>query len=465
MPNQINASDVTVRDFKIHSATKAFNLIPSFQELVIYENLFESSLRADFTFTDSHNLVQKLPIVGEETIEIDISLTGMDSDATSIKPPLFHINSIKSREFTKPKSQLIVLELVSEQYMSSIHSKVSKAYRDKTISEIVRDIYDTYLHDGDKSFTVEPTDRIERCIIPNLNPIDAITWLSKRAISKNSSIINYLFYETVDGAFFVNLNTLIEQEPIFTFVVEPRIADSSGVINLAAGKIRVDKITFIRSFNKNKNTQRGVYASKLLTHDIVKKKITQYEYNGFNNWFAGNHLGMYPPLSNSDLEAKSAGKARTTYAPNEEGNYYPTVDEKSLSSQVDSRVVFYPKHDRMYGAWSGDLYDNKVEEWKLQRYADIGRYDSLNLYAEVAGNSALRVGQIVKVILPSPETSSQDGSSDVVHDKSLSGNFMITAIRHMFNKGAETIDYRMGIEFSKDGVEEAVPYRESKKED
>ena len=235
---------------------------------------------------------------------------------------------------------------------------------------------------------------------------------------------------------------------------------------LIPGKIRVEKFKFIRSFNKNKNIQRGVYASKLLTHDIVTKKITQYEYNGFNNWYSGNHLGQYPPLSNSDLEAKSAGKARTTYAPHEEGNYYPTVDEKSLSSMIDSRVVFYPKHDRMYSSWTGDKYDNKVEEWKLQRYADIGRYDSLNLYAEVAGNSALRVGQVVKVIIPSPETDSQDGSSDVVHDKSLSGNFMITALKHMFNKGAEnTIDYRMGIEFSKDGVEEAVPYRESRKED
>ena len=226
MPNQINASDVTVRDFKIHSATKAFNLIPSFKELVIYENIFESSLRADLTLTDSHNLVQKLPVVGEEAVEIDISLSGMDSDATSIKPPLFHINSIKSREFTKPKSQLIVLELVSEQYMSSIHSKVSKSYSDKTISEIVRDIYDTYLHDGDKSFTVEPTDRIERCVIPNLNPIDAITWLSKRAISTESSIVNYLFYETIAGAYFVNLNTLVDSKPMFTFVIEPRVADS-----------------------------------------------------------------------------------------------------------------------------------------------------------------------------------------------------------------------------------------------
>ena len=465
MPNQINASDTVIRSFKIHTATKAFNLIPSFTELVIYENLFESSLRANLTLLDSHNLTYKLPMVGEETIEIDISLSGLDDDSLSVKPPLFHINSIKDREFTKPKSQIVSLELVSEQYMSSIHSKVSKSYRDKTISQIVRDIHTTYLDDGNKPCVIESTDRIEKCIIPNLNPIEAITWLSKRAISENSSIVNYLFYETIDGTFFINLDTLIQAKPVLVFVIEPRVVDSAGVANLAAGKIRVEKFKFIRSFNKNKNTQRGVYASKLITHDITTKKITQYEYNGFNNWFAGNHLGMYPPLSNSDIETKSAGVSRTTYAPNEKANNFPTIDEKSLSSMIDSRVVFYPKHNQMYSINNTDLYDNKVEEWKLQRFADIGRYEGLNLYVEIAGMSNLRVGQIIDVVIPSPETSSQDSSSDKVNDKSLSGHFIITAIKHMFNKDNNKADYRMGVELSKDGLEEMVPYRESRKED
>ena len=465
MPNQINASDIVVRTFDIHTASKDFKLLPSLKELVIYENLFEPCLKADLTLIDSHNLPYKLPIVGEETVEIDISLAGFDDDAVSIKPPLFHVNAIRDREFTKPKSQLLSLELVSEQYMGSIHSKISRAYRDYTISQIVEDIHDTYLHDGDKPFIVEPTDRIERCVIPNLNPLDAITWLSGRAISTKSSVVNYLYYETVAASYFMTLNTLIDTPPAFTFVIEPRVADASGVMNLSAGKIRVNTFQFIRSFNKNKNTQRGVYASKLLTHDIVTKKITQYQYNGFNHWWGGNHLGQYPPLSNSNIEAKSAGVSRTTYAPNEEANNSPIVDEKSLASQVDSRVVFYPKHDRMYGAWSGDKYDNKVEEWKLQRYADIGRYDGLNLYVEIAGVSGLRVGQIIDVVIPSPETSSGDKKSDVVHDKSLSGHFMITALKHMFNGTDGRLDYRMGIELTKDGLEEVVPYRESNKED
>ena len=467
MPNQINASDIAVKKIDILSATSRFSLIPSLVELIIYEDIFEPALKGNITFMDSHNLPYKLPMVGEETIDIDISLSGFDDDSLSIQPPLLHVNSIRDREVVKPKAQLITLELVSEQYMSSIHSKVSTSYRGKTIGFIVDDIYRKYLHDENgprDSISVEITDRIENIIIPNLNPIEAIEWISRRAIPESSSAVNYVFYETVDGSFFVSLNTLIGREPVFTFVIEPRVEDSSGVSSLAAGKIRVEKFKFINSFNKNQNIQYGVYAYKLITHDIVIKKITQYEYTGFNNWFAGNHLGIYPPLSNSDIETKSAGVSRTTFAPNAEANNYPTVDDKPLANMIDSRVMFYPKHDQMYATNISDLYDNKVEEWKLQRNADIGRYNGLNLYVEIAGISSLRVGQLIKMIIPSPETSSNDNSSDIVNDKSLSGNFMITAIKHMFNKDNDKIEYRMGIELSKDGLEEIVPYRESRKD-
>jgi len=385
-----------------------------------------------------------------------------------INPPLFHVNSIKDREIVKPKAQVLSLELISEKFMSDSHAKVSKSYRDKTISEIVTDIHNTYLDDG-SDFSVEPTNRIERCVIPNMSPIDAINWLSKRTISESSSdlskAVNYLFYETVSGSFFTSINSLIEKKPVFSCVLTPRVDDVYSDLALSLGVLNYNKIKFLNTFNRYENTKHGVYASKLITHDITTKKITQYEYNGFNNWFAGNHLGMYPPLSNSDIETKSAGVSRTTYAPNEEANNFPTIDEKSLSSMIDSRVVFYPKHNQMYSINNTDLYDNKVEEWKLQRFADIGRYEGLNLYVEIAGMSNLRVGQIIDVVIPSPETSSQDGGSDKVNDKSLSGHFIITAIKHMFNKDNNKADYRMGVELSKDGLEEMVPYRESRKED
>ena len=186
------------------------------------------------------------------------------------------------------------------------------------------------------------------------------------------------------------------------------------------------------------------------------------------DWAGGNHLGDFPPISISDVETKSASVNRTSFAPSHKANAKPTTKEKELAHMIDSRVEFYPKHDRMYSTWTGDSYDNKAEEWKLQRNSNIGLFQNLNIYVEGAGVSNVRVGQIVLLQVPSTETTDGDKMSDVGFDKALSGKFMITAIKHMFSTVSSSgtyIDYRMGLELSKDGVEELVPWRKSRKED
>ena len=466
----INVQDVSLNNLSIRSAIGNFDLVPLFVELTIEESLFRSSLTGNIILADSFNLPTKLPIVGEETLDIDISMVGLEDLANdtvlSVTPPKLHVNSLKARYFTKPKAQIFTLDLVSEQYISSLHSKVSKSYRGKTISSIADDIYFRYLDDGERGMSFLPTERIENIVIPNLSPIDAIDWLAKRA--QKDSAVNYLFFETMDESYFVTLDHLAKQEPVVTFIHKARSDDPTGMAHIATGVFKINKFYFKHQFNKKHNIERGVYSSKLITHDIVTKKITQHEYTGFNEWFAFNHCGDFPPLSNSDIETKASGVARTTHAPSNEANKYPTTDERNLARQIDSHVEFFPKHNQMYALNTNDLYDNKVEDWKLRRNAHIGIYDGITLVLEVSGNSGLRVGQIVNVILPSPETTDRDKKSDGGIDKFLSGKYMVTAIQHIFSQITQTdpkIKYDMKIEVTKDGLEEQVPFRESRKED
>jgi len=471
MPKQVNATDVTIKKLEIRGATGKHDLNPYIQELSIYENIFRPALTATMVLVDSHNLPQKLPIVGEETVDIDIAMTGYgdgaDSEVYSIKPPPMHVNSLSARGLldpNQPKAQRFTLDLVSETYMSSLHSKVSKSYNNNKISDVVSDIYNIYLDDGRSGLITEETERTERVVIPNLNPLDAIAWLAKRAVPSESSGVNYVYYETVNGSFFVSLDSLASVDPTFTFKQLARVEDPTGVESVTKLIIKIKDFKFIKQFDKRQNTKRGVYASKLITHDIVRKKITQFEYGGFNEWFAFNHCGDFPPISNSDVETRSSKVSRTTYAPNEEANGYPTTDERSLSNMIDSRVEFYPKHNQMYAQNTGDLYDNKVEDWKLRRNGHMGIYDGISILLSVNGNSAFRVGQTVTVILPSAETTDKDKKSDSADDKFLSGKYMITAIKHIFYKDKK-MSYNMQIEVTKDGLEDVVAYRESRKED
>jgi len=471
MAKQINVTDVTIKKLEIYSATGSYDLRPHFLELNIYENLFRPALTATLVLGDSHNIPYKLPIVGEETVDIDISLSGVEGlkneDLLSIKPPKFHVNSLSDRYFTKPKAQIFSLDLISEQYFSSLHSKVSKSYSGKTISFMVDDIHFKYLNDGERGMSfLSGDDRIENIIIPNLSPIDAIEWLAKRTIRNNA--VNYLFYETMNQSYFFSLDYLAEQKPVATFIHKPRVDDSTGIGHVAENIFKIDKFYFKKQFDKKENIERGIYSSKLITHDIVKKKITQYEYTGFNEWFGFNHCGQFPPLSNSDVEVKSSRIPRVSHAPTNEANNFTTTDERNLARQIDSHVEFFPKHDQMYAKNINDLYDNKVEDWKLRRNAHIGIYDGITLVLDVSGHSGLRVGHTVTLILPSPETTDKDLKSDSADDKFLSGKYIVTAIRHIFSQITQTdpkITYTMKVEVTKDGLEEPVPFRTSRKED
>ena len=460
--SRIDTSSATL---EINSATGTKDLFPQLSELVIFENLFQPTLTATLVLKEAHNLPYKLPIVGEETINIDIGIKDFLENKLRVNPPPFHVNSIKNRGPITPKSQLLVLTLVSEKFMSNSHAKVSRSYKNKRIDEIVGDIHNTYLDDGSPLF-VEPTDRIERCIIPNMSPINAITWLSSRAVPTNSNNntqnVNYLFYETVRGSFFVTINSLLEKPTMLHIRKVPRVEDAESNIAFSEGKMNVEKISFLNTFDKFANTKRGVYASKLITHDIVKKKITQHESNYLLDWASSSHLGKHPPISGADVETKSASANRTSFAPPKD-KHISTTDQKLLTAMVDSKVEFYPKHDKMYSTWTGDLYDNKVEDWKLQRNS-IGLFQNLRIYVEGKGVSSLRVGNIVELKVPSPESTEGDKMSDVGHDKALSGRYIVTAIKHIFAERGE-IEYRMGIELAKDGFEDVVPFRPSRKED
>ena len=87
MPKQNNATDVDIKQLEIRSSSGKYDLNPHMQELSVYENIFRPALTATMVLVDSHNMPYKLPIVGEETVDIDISLTGFgdgqDSEAYS----------------------------------------------------------------------------------------------------------------------------------------------------------------------------------------------------------------------------------------------------------------------------------------------------------------------------------------------------------------------------------------------
>ena len=459
---QTALSDVEVKRISLknrgwQSAKDDFDLIPFVQELNIYEDIFSSHLRADITFVDAFNLPSKLPIVGEEEVIIVLGMPGIDDDELFVSPPPMHIYRMMDRHARTPQSQQYILELVSEQYMSNIHTKVSRSYNGERISSIAKDIWETYLEvmddEYDDSISVEQTDRIESCVIPNWTPHQALNWLSKRARPKNNKLVsNYLYYETLNGSFFVSMNSLMENEPLFMFSLEPRKIDPTRIEGFTGGVIKADKIEIKNQFHLVQSINRGQYASKLITHDLLSKNIEQHEYNMFDNWFSPkvNHCGDMPTISNehmSDGFITTQWVDRTQFAP-PPTNKRCIIKSLGPTTLTDNVVLFASKHNQMFSSSPSHLYDNEIEEWKLQRNSQLALMDGTQILIQCGGLPIQRVGMTAHLHMMSPQSREKYGEEE---DKMLSGKYLTTSVRHVFTSLQSNSEYKTYVELMRDG--------------
>ena len=121
----------------------------------------------------------------------------------------------------------------------------------------------------------------------------------------------------------------------------------------------------------------------------------------------------------------------------------------SLNNFHDSVVLFSPKHNQMYAKNPNHLYDNKVEDWRLQRNSQMTLFDGTKFYIQMGGLPLLRVGMCVDIHMMSPEAYRKHEHSE---DEVLSGKCMITALKHTITQIGGNTEYKMVLELCKDGM-------------
>ena len=478
---QLSFSDVTIKKINIISQSfqngRPYDLIPHLREINIYENIFSNSLKANITLDEAMNLPQTLPIVGEEFVEIDITIPGMsekyNDDTYIVNPISMFVHKITNQKLKTPQSQSLSLELVSESYMNNIHSRISKSYNDKKAggaNGIVRDIYFRYLDPILRKMRTgifEPTKYLEECVIPNWTPFQAINWLARRSISSQTKdAANFVFYETLQGHYFRSLTTMSLSEPVLIFALEPAKVDPKKVERFSRGIVACDAIEIAHQPEMIKNINRGCYASTLITHDIVTKKIQEQQYNLQKSWNDVKHLNSDAPVNFNDrpLKIGSIGgqnfinstsnlvdiSPNVSFAPPKEGQVTQTQALTRLSDCYDSAVYFKPKHSQMYAVKPDHDYDNNVENWKLQRNSQMTLFDGLKFNVQCGGIPFLRVGMVVAIYMMSPQSNIGYESKE---DTKLSGRCLVTAIRHVITNNFGNTEYKLWVELSMDSVQ------------
>ena len=459
---QIEATELFIEAMELITPSATIPLQDKCIVFNLYENMFQDAVTADMMVNDSVNLPQKAPLLGEEYLNLILSNRSTGGEETSVIPGDMYVTSISDRYLTKDRQQMYMIHFTSEASMVNANTSVSESFRGKKISDIVNTILDDYLF-SDNEFVVEETEGVENIVIPNWKPFKALNWLAKRAVNKRG-VPNFLFFESSGVTYFKSVDSLMKVEPndenkLQKFIFSHIFSKDKILDELVQGRTHCTSLEVLHQYNTMRNTNKGYYASKLITHDIVKKEIKEHTYNlmmAFDPFIT--HTDIYMPVSPSDTTY--AVQNRTSFAPD---GIIGKPGEK-MQSFYDSNIMFYPKHDRLYSKTKSDDYDNKVEEWKLRRNTLILGLGQIKLCLEFPGLSYLRVGQMIDLVVPSPEKVIEHKAGKIKNmedlvDKYLSGLYMIVAIKHSVSMVDEQkYEYTMMVDVVKDALPEAPIY-------
>ena len=398
----------------------------------IFENIFTNTLTGNIILTDTNNLLSNFPIVGHETISVNIESPTIEG-ATPIKRK-FRVYKVSDVTDQGEATKRYMVNFISEEYFTNIKTSISKSYRDHVISDIVEKIFDSYL-DSDKDLSIEKTKNRYDIIIPFWKPMEAFNWLSARATPEDKDGANYFFYETRDEFCFKSMESLFDKEPEETYSWDlQNMPDFTGrrQPDMEAYK-KLDSYELASVFDMVEKIPQGTYASRLVIHDMLKKKIETVDFDYGEGYKDYIHLEKTKSKKTWVLEDRQVPSQDTTMLVGD------GVDD--LTKSPLSRQSFISRH--------GDK--NKYDETTLQiRNSQLEQLHSIQNNVTIPGDTSRQVGDIIKLVLPSAEN---PYTEDVSEDALYSGNYLISGLRHRFTADK----HEMIMELLKDSYYNSLP--------
>ena len=417
------------------------------QELNIYESIYKNALTGSVVIVDAQNLLAKLEINGTERISFKLSTPGAKGvrnivDCSEATGHPFHVYKISDRRQTSPGSFLYQLHFGSREFMRNMRKRVSRAFKqrlDRAVFGIFVEELDSY-----KTLTFEPCGNINKTVIPNLRPFDAINMIASRALPGKSSGVGYYFYETTKGFHFRSWENMVVSEgqhprPIKQeFYYMPMNITDENIPNKIEHDFKsVEDYRFTNTIHDvAANTIGGTYGHRVITHNLFNKTYKQDDYNyhqSFNttqHTDLGNNLGA---ISDSNIDEQPENTKTGTSSVSD----YP---ESRISLQSTTQFL----HDSDTGAKYGlnVLQDGIKLGQRIAQQAQVVHGTALRL--TVKGQSYLEAGDLINFHLRSVDEKNPDGEEDPQY----SGNYVITKIRHQIT----TEKYSMQLECAKDSV-------------
>ncbi len=416
---------------------------------------------------------------------------------------------------TGEKLKIYQLSLISEEYVFSKKMKISKGYKNASYSYMAKDIMKKLNKENthpNKNIFVEQTLSHQNVIIPNWTPFQAINFLASRSLSADSEPIEqeeggdnptptarpigsyFVFYEKFGtGFFYESIESMILKQkskgniPLYQY--RPKLTDNA-VFSSLIQYFTVEQFDVVNSFKSLENLGRGVFGSRLIAYDPIRMKYEDVKYDYYektkddvnethdqdtgttttstNVEQADDSRRIFSDFIATDISAID-NKPNKIIAPLSDYVGSNNASVKLATTTHAHDAMFIPPYedpDISFGPTSTSIgvsartfkdkesKQNNVEEWLLQRQAQVSEFRNVIITFTVPGNTSRHVGDLIEFAVPShiPEDDSEIGSVQIGHQL-YSGYYLISKIRHIIKKSG----FEMDVELIKNSFAKRLP--------
>lgn len=401
----------------------------SFSSLRIYEDLFSPTMTATISLSDAEGILNFMPIIGQETVDISFVTRGLEDPITK----KFIISKITDLE-SDASVQNYSLELSSIDLIMNYEEKISE-YFEGSATDIAQKCFERL--SSEKEFDYEPSsdlyDNEIGIIIPNMTPMRACSYLTERAFHDTYKSSSYIFFENSKSYVMKPIEMLTQEEPKNKFNLgrfkNAGVGDEgSGPVDSNFENKKAIQYSFNSNFKVLDNIAKGLYNSKLTTIDFVTKTKKIHEHSFWENSKDYKYMNQKEGMNeyeDPDGPIFDITKQGIQYKPKTE-YILPEIEVKTGRPLFNQEKIF------------------------LQRKFFLQLIDNIKCSITVFGDSDLSVGDMVELSLP---IFSRIDMKEDWEDKYYSGKYLICAICHRLSNDRYVTD----MELVKDSFNDELP--------
>lgn len=368
-------------------------------EVNIKESVLSTSLYCSVVMQDiAENLIETLPIMGQEKIKIVVS---SDQNTYTLE---FCVYSVDGRTMME-KNQVYILHCCSQEALINETYRIAERLDGVKAHEFIKDKLSIITN---KKFNFDESLHNFNMYVPNWRFFDACVWFRPRTVStENKNSVGYLFWESFDGYNFKSIDTLFNQTPFPSNDIHYTYIQANTATNDT--KRRIKKYASPKAFNVFDDARAGGFAHDACYIDINTRSYRIFRTTADDFWDDSVHLGDLKPYRTDGPVNFASGSGRMVYRPTTINTFGKWNDDQDITEDefVDQK--------------------NKMYEKALYRFYFM-EYNKLDI--AIPGDLDLRAGQIINVSIPSPNVN----NSNVKEDKRMSGRYLVNSVQHTLNR-------------------------------